>query len=81
MNYLPSPPSFPIIYKNLQPHDNICLQKTNEYTDENEEIIKEFCSQNKGFIYAEYPYQIIPCHHSKSQREGKKLSVNITILH
>lgn len=44
----------------------------NECTDGSDEIIKEFCIENSGFLYKEYPYQVMQCFHHKDEKEYKK---------
>lgn len=43
-----------------------------ECTDGSDEIIKEFCSEHKGFICAEYPHEVKKCHYKKSVDGHKK---------
>lgn len=44
----------------------------NECNDFNISIIKEFCEKNKGFIYKEYPYEVLEIEHNIEEREYKK---------
>lgn len=44
----------------------------NECTDGSDEIIKQFCLKNPGFICKEFPYNVMQCRHHKDEVKKKR---------
>lgn len=44
----------------------------NECSDGSDKIIKKFCLENPGFLYKEYPHQVMQCRHHKDEKKYKK---------